>query len=176
MELLELIHQLRGLFWLIFAVAAIGVTAIVVHLKRWVRAQLPNAGLTAREVMTPNEQEFFGRLQRALPDYDVLAQVSMGALLTTTVAEDDPQFWAMRRQFAQKISDFVVIRRGKAGASAVVAVIELDDRTHDKHKDAQRDAMLASAGIRTVRFESQAKPDETEIREQITALDTPDRA
>jgi len=169
--MLESIHVLRGLLWVVFALSAAGVIGLVVHLKRWVRAQLPPPALKARPVMTPNEEEFFGRLQRALPEYDVLAQVGMGALLTTTVSEDHPAFWELRKQFAQKIADFVVLRRGEKSPSAVVAVIELDDRTHDKRKDAERDAMLASVGIRTVRFESRAKPSEQEIRRRIAALE-----
>lgn len=171
MDFPEVLRTLQPVFWLVFAISAIGAMLITGHLKRWVSSQIQNAKIKARSVLTPNEQEFFGRLKRALPDYDVLAQVSMGALLTTTVSKDHPEFWKLRKRFAQKISDFVVMRKGATGPEAVVAVVELDDRTHDKHKDAKRDEMLASAGIRTLRFESRAKPSEAEIRRQIKALD-----
>ena len=166
MELIDLIYGVRGWLLVIFVVAFFTTVGLVSYLMRWVRARRPAAGLKARAVLTPNEQEFFGRLKRALPDYDVLAQVGMGALLTTTVAENHPAFWDLRSQFSQKIADFVVMR-----GRSVIAVIELDDRTHDKEKDARRDAMLASAGLRTLRFESRAKPDAAEIRRKVTALD-----
>jgi hypothetical protein len=166
MELIDLIYGARGWLLIVFVVSFFTAMGFVSYLMRWVRSRRPAAGLKARAVLTPNEQEFFGRLKRALPDYDVLAQVGMGALLTTTVEENHPSFWALRNQFSQKIADFVVMRGNK-----VIAVIELDDRTHNKDKDAQRDAMLDSVGLCTLRFESRAKPSEAEIRRQVTALD-----
>ena len=45
-----------------------------------------------------------------------------------------------------------------------MAVIELDDRTHDADKDSKRDSMLATAGYRVVRWNSNAKPDMAAIR------------
>ncbi|KAK42875.1 hypothetical protein BG58_37710 [Caballeronia jiangsuensis] len=55
---------------------------------------------------------------------------------------------------------------------ALVAVVELDDRTHDAARDAVRDAYLASAGIRTIRFQSKAKPDESGIRSALFPSET----
>lgn len=167
MELLDLVHELRGVWWLVFIVTFIAAIILLRSLFRWVDKQQLVRRIKARSVMTPNEEEFFGRLKRALPDYDVLAQVAMGALLTTEVPEGDPEFWEIRNQFSQKIVDYVVLKRG---TSKVIAVIELDDRTHDPEKDAKRDALLAAAGIRTIRFESRAKPSEAEIRRRIEEL------
>ena len=45
----------------------------------------------------------------------------------------------------------------------VLAVVELDDRTHNAERDAKRDTMLLSAGYRTLRFPSKRKPSEAEI-------------
>jgi very-short-patch-repair endonuclease len=45
--------------------------------------------------------------------------------------------------FSQKIVDFVAQRRSDG---SIVAIIELDDRTHGSEKDAPRDEMLKSAG------------------------------
>ena len=70
----------------------------------------------------------------------------------------------LRGMFAQKFVDFVAQDR-KTGA--IVAIIELDDRTHKADKDARRDAMLASAGYKTVRWQSKAKPDTAAIRAQL---------
>jgi hypothetical protein len=58
----------------------------------------------------------------------VFPQVSFAAFLT-----DDGQLsrnaqWAVRAKFDRKIADFVVCERGSL---KIVAVVELDDRTHD---------------------------------------------
>jgi very-short-patch-repair endonuclease len=132
---------------------------------------LPRKGAVRQKaVMTDNETEFFGRLQRALPDFDVWPQIGMGAILQPAMTEKNPKFWETMRQFQGKLCDFVIKKKGAPAGSGVVAVIELDDRTHDPKKDAVRDALLASAGITTLRYESRAKPSESVIRQQILAL------
>jgi very-short-patch-repair endonuclease len=45
----------------------------------------------------------------------------------------------------------------------VVALIELDDRTHDASADRQRDAITKRAGYQAFRFQSKQKPSEKEI-------------
>jgi very-short-patch-repair endonuclease len=69
--------------------------------------------------------------------------------------------------FSQKIVDFVAQRRADG---VVVAIIELDDRTHNSSNDSKRDSMLASAGFRVVRWHSKAKPDIAAIRAQLTQV------
>lgn len=68
--------------------------------------------------------------------------------------------------FSQKIVDFVA--QAKTDGS-IVAIIELDDSTHDSDKDGRRDAMLSSAGYRAVRWKSKAKPDAAAIRAELLA-------
>ena len=132
----------------------------------WIRRE----SFKAREVLTPNEAEFFQRLKRALPEFEIFGQTAMSALIEPAVSRSDAKYWAYRRQFSQKVCDYVISRKGCPPGKGVVAVIELDDRTHDPEKDARRDAMLKSAGIRTLRYESRAKPDEKRIRQDILAL------
>lgn len=55
----------------------------------------------------------------------------------------------MRNRFSQKIVDFVIEDRATGG---ILALVELDDRSHDALRDRQRDAMTASAGYRTIRL------------------------
>jgi hypothetical protein len=128
------------------------------------------SALRQKALLTDNETEFYSRLKRALPDFEIWPQVSMGALLEPIAKESNPEFWQLRQQFQSKICDYVIAKAGAPRGTGVVAVIELDDRTHDAHKDAIRDAMLASAGIKTVRWESRNKPTENQIRSQILAL------
>lgn len=127
------------------------------------------APVRAKRLLTANETEFLRRLRRALPEYEVLPQVSMGALLDANLPEGHPQAWDVRRRFAMKIIDFVVCR---PGGLSIVTVVELDDRTHDakRAQDAARDALLASAGIPTLRWDSRKKPSPREIAAKVRAL------
>lgn len=120
-----------------------------------------------KALLTPNEQEFMGRLQRALPEYHIMAQVSMGALMDVDPrSSETPE--RDRYQFANKIVDFVVCTKKKE----VLALVELDDRTHDtkKEADAQRDALTGCAGYTTLRWDSRKKPSVEEIRKAVLAL------
>jgi hypothetical protein len=128
-----------------------------------------DTAIVSREMMSENEKEFFARLKRALPDFEVVPQVAMSALLDVSLPEMHPQYWAMRKAFSQKTVDYVVLRKN---TMKVITVVELDDRTHDvkQDKDAERDAMLAKAGIKTIRWDSRAKPSPAEIRAKIEAL------
>jgi len=116
----------------------------------------------ARELMTENEAEFFGRLVVALPDHYIFPQVAMTALIEAA-SRDKKQAHADRLRIAQQRADYVVCDR----RCNVVAVVELDDRTHSRSKDKIRDARLQQAGIRTVRFESKAKPSAHALRAAV---------
>ncbi len=110
--------------------------------------------------MTANEQEFFARLVQALPDHYVFPQVALGALLQPNVKGDNKKYYQVRGTFAQKMADYVVCNRDLA----VVAVVELDDKTHSNDKDAKRDAMLQQAGYQVIRWQSKQKPSAAEIQ------------
>ena len=116
----------------------------------------------ARPLLTANELEFLHRLESAVPEYRFHAQVAMGALLEPAMARkgNGSNYMRVRGMFSQKIVDYVAQRRD---TGQIVAIIELDDRTHDKDKDASRDAMLHQAGYRTVRWQSKNRPGAAEI-------------
>lgn len=63
----------------------------------------------------------------------------------------------------QKRVDYAIYTRDLK----LIAIVELDDRTHNRVKDRQRDLYVASAGIRTVRFESSNRPGVAEIHATI---------
>lgn len=116
----------------------------------------PVAGFVQKKLLTPNELHFFKRLQVAAgATYLVLPQVGLGALIDTILPEGNPHREFERRKFVGKLLDFVV---ADAQTLQVRFVIELDDRTHNKLKDANRDQFLLQAGIKTLRYESTAKP------------------
>lgn len=115
-----------------------------------------------KALLTPNEAEFFRRLQRALPAYSVFPQVSFAALITDDSRLSDRARWALRARFDRKIADFVICDRRTL---EVVALVELDDRTHVAREDRQRDALTRAAGYQTLRFQSKNKPNDAEIAE-----------
>jgi hypothetical protein len=124
----------------------------------------PRRSYVGRPILTANELEFWRRLIKALPEYTVLTQVSMSALIEPAVHPGHRRFRELRNRFAQKYVDYVVCDQVSL---QVVAIIELDDRTHDPIKDAARDAMLNEAGYTVVRWESRAKPSVKEIAHTI---------
>lgn len=118
----------------------------------------------ARPVMTENEREFFGRLTAAHRGGYVFPQVSMGALLEPR-AKGRAGLGTFRR-ISQKRVDYAV----HDGDLSLICVVELDDRTHDARKDIERDQLLRSAGIQTLRWDSRPRPSVAEIRIRLLQL------
>lgn len=121
-----------------------------------------------RDLMTANELEFFGRLVAALPDHYIFPQVAMSALLEAS-SSDKRVAQSDRLRIAQQRVDYVVSNR----RCEVVAVVELDDKTHSRAKDKVRDGRLEQASIRTVRFQSRQKPTAEAIRAAILLVGQP---
>lgn len=117
--------------------------------------------------MSENELEFFGRLVAALPDHYIFPQVAMSALLEAA-SSDKKTAHSDRLRIAQQRADYIVCTKN----CDLVAVIELDDRTHSTAKDQLRDSRLEQAGIRTVRFQSRAKPAVDVLRAAIVGQTT----
>ena len=155
---------LLGLLLLIVGIGAIGLTILKSRLAG-LGAGRTAGQFKAKRLLTANELEFIGRLESAAPELRFHAQVSMGAVLDPAVPKSDGRaYMSIRGRFAQKIIDFVAQDK-KTGD--IVAIIELDDRTHNETKDAKRDTMLASAGYRTIRWNSKNKPDAAAIRAML---------
>ncbi len=124
----------------------------------------------ARRFMTARELAMLDALERCLPEYRFHAQVAMGALLKAPprlVGKTTP---ADRNAFSQKIIDFVAQDRA---TGAIVALIEVDDSSHDADKDRRRDAMTAHAGYRTIRIGRSVQPKLHEVRIAVAALFQP---
>jgi hypothetical protein len=123
--------------------------------------------LGKRAILTANELEFFGRLSRALPEYHVFPQVSLDALLCVSGGATYAEKTARRNMFSQKHPDFVICKRDTL---EVIAIVELDDKTHNLERDQKRDSMLTGAGYRVERFSSKSKPSEAEIAKKFALL------
>ncbi len=116
-------------------------------------------------ILTANEQEFFQRLLKAYSEGFIFPQVGMAALITPN--EKDRKRWGMAfAKISQKRVDFAIYDE----ALSLICIIELDDKTHDLQKDRARDALTQSAGIRTLRYLSKAKPSIKQLNADITAV------
>lgn len=137
---------------LVVALAALLVLGVLAAIAA-PRGRKATGDLRPRKPLTEREQAMFFRLTATFPEQVVLAQVAFSALLET---KDRPT----RSTFDRKVADFVLCRRD----FAPIAVIELDDQSHRGRQadDAARDAMLAKAGYRVVRFKN--VPDTDELR------------
>lgn len=118
-----------------------------------------------KTLMTDVEQEMFRRLVKALPDYYVFTQVAFSQFLYTDGGSRNEKFGTMATM-KQKVADFVVC----GPRFDMVAVIELDDSSHDRQKDAKRDAVLREAGLKPVRWHVSRMPDAAQIRWDVLGL------
>jgi hypothetical protein len=85
------------------------------------------------------------------------------------VSEDHPERQSIRNRFSQLVADFVLCRSNLS----VVAVIELDDRSHERADrqlaDARKNKALADSGIRLVRIPAGTLPSAAKLRDMIDA-------
>jgi very-short-patch-repair endonuclease len=120
----------------------------------------------AKKPLSSPEQVLYWRLNEALPDNIVLAQVALSQLLGVKKGH---KFHVWHNRINQLTADFVVCGKD----SSVVAVIELDDSTHDsqrrKDTDAKKDKALNAAGIKVVRWTTKELPNGEQIRAQLVA-------
>jgi hypothetical protein len=136
------------------------VLLVVVAVARRFRKEA-NFSYKSCDILTPNEAEFFGRLRAAFPNHYVFPQVAMSAIIAPKGYDRNRR--AAFNRIARKRVDFAIC----TDRLQLLVLVELDDRSHDARRDAMRDAMTRSAGIRTVRFSSTKRPSVAEIRVAI---------
>ena len=146
------------MFFFVLALLLVVVVGVVAYLKKQAALKpVPPASvessparLYAKLPLTKREQPLYFQLTRVLGDeYVVLAQVAFSQFLGAKGGSTQ-QNNQLRARVRQKVADFMVCRRD----FSIVAVIELDDSTHDakQEKDAERDRYLRQAGIKVIRW------------------------
>lgn len=151
------LHPILSLTMLI----VLGALLLLVMATALLRGGRPwHAHIQRKPLMTENEKAFFNYLQRALPGHAVFPQVSFAAIMTDDGKLTQQKRWAVRSRFNRRIVDFVVCERETLG---IIALVELDDRTHSAKMDRDRDELTKAAGYQTFRFQSKQRPPESEI-------------
>jgi hypothetical protein len=110
--------------------------------------------------MTDNEREFYRRLIAAFPECQIWPQVPNLAMLRPDAKDGSRALWRGFRMISNTRVDWVLLRDLQ-----ILAIIELDDRTHDARKDAKRDQILAFCGYKVVPFNSRRRP--TQLRSRF---------
>jgi hypothetical protein len=118
--------------------------------------------VAAKNLLTEHEQSLYLSLLSLYPNHKLFVQVALSQLID--VPENHPERQSIRNRFSQLVADFVLCRADLS----VVAVIELDDRSHlraDRQAaDARKNKALADAGIRLVRIPAGRLPSEHFLR------------
>jgi hypothetical protein len=151
--------------WILLgSVVAAGLVFVAGFLLRRQSGRPQAPPVAAKPLLSRPEQVLYGRLVRAFPGHIVLAQVALSQLLVVTRSEARGHAQSVANGFRQLVADFVIC----APDFKAEAVIELDDRSHDRSKqrerDQRKDRFLQAAGIRIVRVGVANLPSEAELR------------
>ena len=117
-----------------------------------------------KKPLTQPELVLYYRLVRALPDHIVLAQVQVSRVLGVKKGSN---FSEWNNRINRLSYDFVVCSKD----STVLAAIELDDKSHESSRrsatDEKKNKATADAGLRLIRWNVKALPDESAIQAQL---------
>ncbi len=115
----------------------------------------------AKKPLSQPEQVLYFRLVEALPDHIILAQVQLSRFLGVKKGHNY-QSWSNR--INRMSADFVICNKD----SSIIAVIELDDSTHNKasrqEADAKKNRALEAAGIKLIRWHVKSIPEVSAIK------------
>jgi very-short-patch-repair endonuclease len=139
--------SIQTLFFIIGCLASSVLLLMLFQHLFWKRQQFYR-----KPLITAFEQKMFVRLNEALPEHHILAQVAFSALITSD-----------NFKIRQQVTDFVVLNRDMK----VIAIVELDDPSHigKEDEDRLRDAMLTEAGYTVFRYTS--IPSTRELRKDL---------
>ena len=117
-----------------------------------------------KKLMTTPEHVLYFRLIETLPELCIFSQVQISQLISVKKGHNFQQWF---NRINRMSADFVVTDK----AMNVIAVIELDDKTHNKpdriEADKKKDKALTSAGIKAIRWKVAPMPTLDLIRKEF---------
>jgi hypothetical protein len=152
----------------VVVLALVGVGALSLLRRPRPAKALP---VSAKPLLSRPEQVLYGRLVRAFPGRVILAQVALSQLLVAARAEDGSA-QPIANRFRQLVADFVVC----APDFTALAVIELDDSSHHRNsqreRDQRKDQFLQAAGIKVIRVAVSDIPSEAALKALVAVMPT----
>ena len=127
--------------------------------------------VAAPALLTAAERAFFGVLRQAVgADYQLFAKVRLGDILQVESGVSGKRRFAAFGRISSKHADFVLC---DPRTFAVVGVIELDDRSHQRPDRQERDrffdAAMRTSGVPLLRVVAQRSYAVLELREAVRA-------
>lgn len=122
----------------------------------------PRLKFLCRHPLSAPEQNLYWALLRALPDLVVLPQVAWSRFIYGKGKDRR----AIHNKVGQKVCDYLICDK----SFAPIAVVELDDKSHDRESDRIRDRLLEDAGIPTIRWNVSRMPTSADIQTAITKV------
>jgi very-short-patch-repair endonuclease len=119
----------------------------------------------AKKPMTKPEQVLYFRLIDALPDHVILAQVQLSRFLG--VKKGCRNYMGSLARISRLSADFLVCTKD----AGIVAVIELDDASHEgkknKANDIKKDKAIQAARLRVIRWHVGDMPTNEKIKQDV---------
>jgi len=124
------------------------------------------------ELLSPAERSFFGVIQQAVAsDYRIFAKVRLADIVRPVRSPSRSGWQSAFNRISGKHVDFVLCDSARL---SVLAVIELDDQTHERFERGVRDGLvdsaLAEARIPVLRVQARQSYSPAQIREQVQNL------
>ncbi|HQR56765.1 MAG TPA: DUF2726 domain-containing protein [Burkholderiaceae bacterium] len=162
-----MLELLIGAAAIIIVVLGVGVAIAVLRARSSDATSTGRWPFSLRRPLTEPEQVLYFRLCQALPDHIVLAQVGMSRFLSVRRGHN-ARAWYNR--INRMSVDFLVCTKD----ASVVAAVELDDASHQHpdrvSADAKKELALNAAGVKLLRWNVGAMPDEAAIQRSIASV------
>ena len=160
----------------ILACLVLGVFAVISALMRLLsgapKTSVSQAYEAVPALLTPAERSFFGALQRSVgSSYQIFAKVRLADVVRPVRSPSRSGWQSAFNRISSKHVDFVLCDLERLD---VVAVIELDDRTHARFerefRDSLVDSAVADAGIPILHVPARQTYSPLELRERLQGL------
>ena len=148
-----------------------GITVALIYLiAYWRQSRLPYRGQVA--LFSAAEQRFLHALEATIDDdVRIYAKVRIADIVAVREGLSEKRFWTAFTPIASKHVDYVLCDRSNF---EILAVIELDDASHQRIDRQQRDAfvdkVMAAAQIPILHIAVQREYDSDELLEQLQTV------
>jgi hypothetical protein len=166
MTINHLFSSAAGIAIILAALVLLGAVAAAAKAAR--RKRSPPEGewpLVGRPILTKREREWHQAILQACPEHHVFVQVALSQLIALEPGVARPT--ALRNHFQQLVADFVICKRDYD----VMAVIEVDDPSHDRpsrrEADERKQKAIECAGFKFMRIPARTRASEAAVRKLL---------